>query len=902
MRMRRHPFGFGMLVIAAMILSTPMLAAVSNDSSQKETFYRELGELFSREDSSAYFDKMELTIGKSTILVDGEAQALDASAEITNSRTMLPIRAIAENAGATVGWEQETSTVVIESAHGDEISCTIGESTITVNDKTTAIDVAPYVKDGRTFLPVRAVADALDMEVEWEQSTSTVVLSAPYQSARLVVNAASLDTGGLGAKTTLNDGSGLWVLQFETPAEAKAAADTLSARGLQVEPDKYIPPINDISTKQTSSQAAGGLSWGVADCGFRTYLSRIGSNLSGSEVVTVVDTGVESTHELLRGKVLNGYDFVSGDNDARDEEGHGTLVSGTIIDCAGNAPVRILPIRVLNSEGSGSTLAVALGVRYAVDNGADVINLSLGGTDQSSSIDSAVSYATSNGVVVVIAAGNSSANTATECPAHITTTGSLVVSAGDKDHNKAGFSNFGASVDLMAPGVRILTSAMNNTYVTASGTSLSAPHVSAAAALIDLAWGKTLSAGEIENKLHAASTYGRWTNQNVGYGFLDLSKAEVPATVTAGIKLSQSSLALSSGGNATITATATPASASVSWSSSNTSVATVSGGKVSAVGGGTAVITASITVSGKEYSATCTVTVTEAQLSLSTNTLSMKVGEEATLSATASVSGMMLSWHSDNTQVATVSNGTVRAVGAGSAKVTVSSNYGGKTYSDVCTVNVSAAGAPVSGEWTTERLSERSGYRIETKTQYRTRGKETTTSTQSSLSGWSLYDQKTEYGPWSAWSDWLPGSVAVIGAEDIREVENRTVTREDGLFYDLYYYKYWNATQNAYYYTYSSNMGGTKYTATGVPASACTPYKSYDGHQAYSYNGNNLWWIETAYEKTSFSTEHKERTRSKVTTYYFYRWGEWSDWRDGTAASDDDMQAETRTLYRYIAL
>ncbi len=183
---------------------------------------------------------MELEIGSNNLKIDGEIHELDVVPEIVNNRTMLPIRAVAEATGASVGWVQETATVVIESAYGDEISCSIGSDTITINAFESDMDVSPYVKDGRTYLPLRAVSEALELEVEWSAAESSITLTSPYQSARILVLDSSPDTRNLKPETTITDGDGLWVLQFSTPAEAKEAVEILNARGIAAEPDYYI--------------------------------------------------------------------------------------------------------------------------------------------------------------------------------------------------------------------------------------------------------------------------------------------------------------------------------------------------------------------------------------------------------------------------------------------------------------------------------------------------------------------------------------------------------------------------------------------------------------------------------------------------------------------------------------
>lgn len=474
------------LLLVIFMVDLPAYAVQPTASpTTREDFYRQLTDLVSKDDYSKFFGEMELQIGSNILIVDGKEQVMDTVPEIVNNRTMLPLRAVVEAAGAQVDWVQNTSTVLIESACGDTISCAIGSYNITINNQTSQMDVTPYVKQDRTYMPVRAVTEALELEVEWDSSAAqTVRLTAPYQTARLIVLADQLNTKGLDAETVISDDAGMWVLQFTTPTQARKAAEILEARGIEVEPDIYIPPIED-STDFEIATAGTHYSWGVENCGFDSFVSKYASSFSGTGVVAVVDTGVDSTHSFLKGRVLSsGYDFIDGDSTPNDGHSHGTHVAGTIIDCVGSAPVSILPVRVLNNQGEGTSSIVAAGIKYAADHNADVINLSLGG-GCSNTKDNAISYAIGKGCLVVAAAGNDNENTTFHCPAHIMEEGMVVVSAGDSKHGKASFSNYGSSVDLMAPGVSIKATIPGGGYGTKSGTSMATPHVSAAAVLLD---------------------------------------------------------------------------------------------------------------------------------------------------------------------------------------------------------------------------------------------------------------------------------------------------------------------------------------------------------------------------------------------------------------------------------
>jgi subtilisin family serine protease/uncharacterized protein YkwD len=203
-------------------------------------------------------------------------------------------------------------------------------------------------------------------------------------------------------------------------------------------------------------------------------------------VVAVLDTGVSALHPDLAGALLPGHDIVNGDGDPADDHGHGTAVAGVIAARANNALgiagvcwlCRILPVKVLGADGYGTTSAVAAGIVWAADQGADVINLSLGSPETTEALTGAVRYANGRGALIVAAAGNAGASTPFYPAAESDV---LAVAATDDEDRPYSWSNRGGWVPLAAPGC--LTTTLLDGYGFECGTSFAAPIVAGLAGL-----------------------------------------------------------------------------------------------------------------------------------------------------------------------------------------------------------------------------------------------------------------------------------------------------------------------------------------------------------------------------------------------------------------------------------
>jgi len=251
----------------------------------------------------------------------------------------------------------------------------------------------------------------------------------------------------------------------------------------------------------------------------------------------VIDTGLYKAHEEFTGlaRIAQGYDFVFEDTDPNDPNGHGTHVAGIAgaqmnngKGIAGTAQVTIIPIRVLDGAGSGTTTDIAQGIDYCRTQGGHIASMSLGGGSSTTIQNAVVNYQNAGGLAIA-ATGNDGCACLTYPAAY---SGVLGVGASDKSNAKASFSNTGSHVDLVAPGVAIvapyktISGCTTNCYVYLDGTSMATPYVSGVAALVK-SYNTGLTASQLQSRLTGtAQDLGAAGRDNsFGYGLVRADRA-----------------------------------------------------------------------------------------------------------------------------------------------------------------------------------------------------------------------------------------------------------------------------------------------------------------------------------------------------------------------------------------
>jgi subtilisin family serine protease len=267
-----------------------------------------------------------------------------------------------------------------------------------------------------------------------------------------------------------------------------------------IEPDRIISLGSSGSNNVPLTPVAGEtIPWGVA---------KVGYGDGTGKVVWVIDSGIDANHPDLNVNAARGMSFVSGLSANTDGYGHGTRVAGIIgaknngsgvIGVAANAT--LISLRVFNDAGSGSLSAAIQAVNHVIANGksGDVVNMSLGG-GMSTTLDNAVLSATAKGIKFAVASGNSGVDCVSNSPARVNGNGIYTVSNIDNMNRFFYTSNYGASVDVAAPGAAIYTTYAGGGYGNGTGTSYAAPHVAGILALKGMVASSGYAVGDPDGK------------------------------------------------------------------------------------------------------------------------------------------------------------------------------------------------------------------------------------------------------------------------------------------------------------------------------------------------------------------------------------------------------------------
>jgi len=548
------------------------------------------------------------------------------------------------------------------------------------NEECEAIDAVEVIEEA---------ADREGLEVTQAEDGS-ITISKPYQTKRIIVKSDTKPEDENAAEI-IGGFDDIYVLQYETPEEAAAAEQYFSG----------LDNVDFCCEDAVVSACDNYLSWGYGESYMNesNYLSWLtGQDIPDTEVtVAVIDTGVAYDHPFLKGRIdtEHDYDFVNNDDDAYDDRYHGTYCAGIVADGT-PSNVKIIPIKALSAGGKGTFTQVYLSIEYAISLGVDVINLSLGSVSAINPYTELIDRATEQGIIVCIAAGNSNMDASGFSPASAES--AITVAAVDSDLIRADFSNYGDVVDIAAPGVDVQCAYPPEErggvgrYRLASGTSMAAPHVAAAAACLKC-FDKRINTVTAMTYFEKTAKPAYGLKESIGVGMICMEN--ILSGSDSFFSLSDAQREIYPGQEFVITSAMNPIS-DVVWETSDATVATVDNGTVTGIANGECVITA--TANGE--SRRCAVTVSTLSISFPEEAFIMYTGHTYLMPFSLSHIKAPLEWSSDDTSVINVSvTGRVTAVSPGVTTVHVTAGKG--TISEAtaeCEITVKEIGAWYSAD------------------------------------------------------------------------------------------------------------------------------------------------------------------------------------------------------------
>ncbi len=370
---------------------------------------------------------------------------------------------------------------------------------------------------GSAYVPFEQGAE--EYGYTYTEDEDVLTITDDFQTARLIVKSSSaIDPHG--ASASAEGYRDLHILQYDTPAQARAAFELYEADSAV----EYVQPSRIVRLAEESG-AVSPNTWGAEPIGTadftREYLSK---EVLPQVTVAVIDTGLNTAPALFSGRVLEGGVNISnsGNDTIEDDYGHGTHCTGTICELT-PSNVKILPIKAFDKKGEAADEQIYLALMTALEQGADIVNMSFGGLGVSPLEVEAMAAADEAGVICCAAAGNNADDAIYYYPGSIASC--ITVGAVDSEMKLANFSNYGRMIDVCAPGVDVLSYTIGGANATRlmNGTSMATPHVTACCALLKSA-DPEISPARAENllRLNAKDLGIYGFDETYGWGFVNM--------------------------------------------------------------------------------------------------------------------------------------------------------------------------------------------------------------------------------------------------------------------------------------------------------------------------------------------------------------------------------------------
>lgn len=468
--------------------AAPFLAAkILTDSSLKKDVYKHLVTI-----QPLVADMNKNGASSTRVISKSEAAAITALYNITFDNVPAAIQQKLEKAATTIGLKDNLA--------GESVTEVVSKATGDVTKKGTKNQYIVKLKEGASL-------NAFKQAVNGHPTAST--LSVSNQQILDDTYAVELD------------------VQADSTAQLQKQSKKTMAQIEAMPIVDYIEPVTTYNAVATDAQYS--YQWSLNNTGSdgmknadirNTQLQKLAKATKlSTTTIAVIDTGVDHTLQDLKNVVVTkkGRNYVDRQQDAMDDYGHGTHVAGIIAAQANNGysmtginqKTKILPVKVLDASGSGTNEGIALGIKYAVDQGAKIINLSLGGS-YSRTLEAALKYAYDKNVAVIAASGNDGAQA-------ISYPGSsrYVISVGATNALDvvSDYSNYGYKLDVVAPGSNIPSLLPNGNVTYLSGTSMATPHVAAIVGLMKSA-NSSLKVEQIRNILHETTKNVAFTEKD----------------------------------------------------------------------------------------------------------------------------------------------------------------------------------------------------------------------------------------------------------------------------------------------------------------------------------------------------------------------------------------------------